>query len=52
MDRRYLLAIRYLRMFAYSWANKLTGLNSYDLENAVAEIVELNNRCSLDVNVP
>jgi len=29
MDRRYLLAIRYLRMFAYSWANKLTGLNSY-----------------------
>ncbi len=29
MDRRYLLAIRYLGMFAYSWAQELTGLNSY-----------------------
>ena len=29
MDRRYLLSIRYLRMFAYSWARNLTGINSY-----------------------
>ncbi len=29
MDKRYLLAIRYLKMFAYSWAERLTGINSY-----------------------